>query len=152
MQKILKTLVIAFILIGCNNNQAQQTVAPVENIDAKKFKELSDASEVIILDVRTPEEVEEGYINGASAIDFYDSDFEEKINLIQKDKPVFVYCKGGGRSAQAAEILQKNGFNKVYNLSGGIMSWENNGFPVVIDVRTRENKITAATLQGDRVG
>lgn len=80
--------------------------------------------------MRTPEEIAEGFIEGASMIDFYDEEFLRKINLMQKEKDVYVYCRSGGRSAKAAQLLADNGFIKVYNLKGGITAWENKGFPV----------------------
>lgn len=145
--KTLGKLVAAIILLSsCSNNQAQQSVAVIENVDAKQFKELVEAGKGIILDVRTPEEVSEGYINNASTINFYDDDFSAKINLMQKDKPIYVYCKSGGRSSQAAELLKKNGFIKIYNLSGGISGWENSGFPIVKPDGAKDEKIQQITL------
>lgn len=145
MKNFLTVLFLA-IFSQCSDNQAQQTGSVIENINAKKFKAMSDTANGIILDVRTPEEVAGGYIEGASAINFYDDDFSEKINLIQKNKPIFVYCKAGGRSAQAAELLAKNGFQKVCNLEGGIMSWEDSGFPVVKPAGQKDDKIQQLSL------
>ena len=80
---------------------------------------------------RTPEEYNSGYIEGAMLINFYDSDFNQKINLLDKTKPVFVYCKAGGRSAEAAKKMRNAGINTVFELSGGMTGWENAGKPVV---------------------
>lgn len=146
MKKLFTILFFALIFSQCSNNHAQEAESIIQNVDAKKFKEMSDTANGIILDVRTPEEVAEGYIEGASAINFYDDDFAEKINLIQKDKPIFVYCKSGGRSSQAADLLKKSGFKEVYNLNGGIMSWENNGFPMVKPVGDKDEKIQQLSL------
>jgi len=60
----------------------------------------------VTLDPRTPQEVADGSVNDASTINYYNSEFETKINLIPKNKEIFVYCKSGGRSAEAAKILQ----------------------------------------------
>jgi len=57
--------------------------------------------------VRTPDEVADGYIKNASTINLYDDDFIAKINLIQKDKQIYVYCKSGGRSSKATELMKK---------------------------------------------
>lgn len=146
MKNIFLIFSSAFLLGNCGNNHAQQGEAVLKNIDAGTFRQMSDTSNGIILDVRTPEEVAEGFIEGASAINFYDEDFREKINLIQKDKPVFVYCKAGGRSAQAADMLQKNGFTKVYNLDGGIMAWENSGFSLAKPSGGTDEKIQQLSL------
>lgn len=133
MKTLFINLITATVLItSCNINQAQQPSSVIVNIDAKQFKALVDSGKGIILDVRTPEEVSEGYINNAKTINIHDADFVSKINLMQKDKEVYVYCRSGGRSAKAAEILKDNGFSKVYNLQGGITAWKDNGFPVAI--------------------
>jgi len=146
MKTFVKIVAAIIVLSSCNNNQAQQSVSIIENADAKQFKELVDAGKGIILDVRTPEEVSEGYINNASTINLYDDDFIAKINLIQKDKQIYVYCKSGGRSSEAAELLKKNGFSKVYNLKGGISEWGNNSFPIVKPDGTKDEKIQQITL------
>jgi len=146
MKTFVKTVAAIIMLSSCNNNQAQQSGSVIENVDAKTFKELVDAGKGIILDVRTPEEVSQGYINNASTINYYDADFAEKINLISKDKEIYVYCRSGGRSSEAAELLKKNGFSKVYNLKGGISAWENNGFPIVKPDIKKDEKIQQLTL------
>lgn len=147
MKTILRIFVAIILLSSCsNNNQEQQSTSLIENIDAKKFKELVDEGKGIILDVRAPQEVSEGYINNASTINLYDDDFKAKINLIQKDKQIYVYCKSGGRSYKAAEIMMKNGFDKVYNLKGGLSEWKISGYPVVIPKVTEDIKIKQMTL------
>ena len=146
MKPIFVILSCALLFSYCSNNNAQQTGSVIENIDAGRFKEMMNSSEVIILDVRTPEEVLAGYIKGASPINFYDESFAEKINFIQKDKPVLVYCKSGGRSAKAAEVLQTNGFKKVFNLKGGITAWEEKGFEIVKPEGFKDENIQQMTL------
>ncbi len=120
-----------FILTGCANGQTKQTKGTIEDVDSKRFKELSDGGKGIILDVRTPEEVAEGFIPGSIHIDIYENDFEQRINKLAKDKEVFVYCAAGGRSSDAAGLLMKNGFVKVYNLKDGFLDWKKKGFAVV---------------------
>ena len=150
-------LVFIFIttLVGssCTNGQEKkealntdQSVGIVEQVDAEQFKQMAEKGEGIILDVRTPEEINQGYIPGASTINIYDQDFESKLNLIQKDKPVYVYCKAGGRSNQAAELMKKNGFKKVYNLDGGITSWMNKGFAVTKPEKVEDENIRQMTM------
>lgn len=118
----------------------------VKDVDVKTFKELVDKGNGIILDVRTPQETAQGQIPNASTINFYDKDFEKKINFIQKDKEIYVYCLSGGRSAQAAQILAKNGFDRVYNLSGGIMAWKNSNFPLTEPSSKEDSNIQTLNL------
>jgi len=136
---------IALFIYSCSNGQNQDQ-GVIEKVNAEKFKQLVESGSGTILDVRTPEEINQGYINGASTINFYDADFESKLNLIQKDKPVYVYCKAGGRSSQAAEMMKKNGFKKVYNLEGGITAWNGSGYPVVKPEGVKDENIKQLTL------
>ena len=77
-----------------------------------------------ILDVRTPEEYTGGHIKNAVLADISDkASFEEKIKGLDRNKPVYAYCRSGRRSAVAAERLKANGFTQVYNLDGGIEAW-----------------------------
>lgn len=103
----------------------------VHNVGPEEFKKLIEKGDGIVLDVRTPEEVASNHIANASFINFYDPGFKEKIAVMQKSKPIYIYCKGGGRSSQAAQILIDSGFQKVYNLEGGIMAWEYEGHELV---------------------
>jgi rhodanese-related sulfurtransferase len=86
-------------------------------------KKLSSTSAKIILDVRTPEEYADGHLANSTLVNFYDSDFKQQINKLDKSKSVFVYCKGGVRSAKAAQALTEAGFKEVYDLQGGYDSW-----------------------------
>jgi rhodanese-related sulfurtransferase len=76
-----------------------------------------------LVDVRTPEEFNEGKIENAQNIDFYANDFKSKIEALDKSKPVFIYCRSGGRSAKAANIFKEAGFKEIYDLQGGYMNY-----------------------------
>ena len=80
--------------------------------------------------MRTPGEVARGRLANATVIDLNDSRFEQKLALMQKDRPVFVYCASGRRSATAAELMVRQGFKDVSALNGGIMAWARAGLPV----------------------
>lgn len=86
---------------------------------------------VQIVDVRTPQEVSFGIIEGAKTIDFYDPKFADKISALDKTKPIIVYCAVGGRSASAASKLENLGFKEIYDLKGGYRGWQGAGFPTV---------------------
>ncbi len=79
---------------------------------------------VQLVDVRTKEEFTASHLKGAQNICVTDDNFYEKVKTLDKNKPVYVYCKMGGRSADAAKKLKKMGFSKVYDMEGGISSWE----------------------------
>jgi rhodanese-related sulfurtransferase len=79
----------------------------------------------IILDVRTQDECYDGIIPNALNIDIYKGQgFIYEVDALDKNKNYYVYCKAGGRSAQACEIMNQLGFAKTYNLMGGFMQWK----------------------------
>jgi rhodanese-related sulfurtransferase len=87
-------------------------------------EQLSNDTEAVIIDVRTPEEWSEGVIPNALLIDIYQGQgFIYKIDELDKSKHYYVYCKAGGRSAQACSIMNQLGFETTYNLMGGFMQW-----------------------------
>jgi rhodanese-related sulfurtransferase len=85
----------------------------------------------VIIDVRTAEEYDGGYIEGAINIDYYSEDFSAQLEMLDKDMTYLIYCGTGRRSAGARDIMAELGFREVYNMSGGIMEWEAKGLPVV---------------------
>ena len=88
-----------------------------------------DSGEVFILDVRTQEEYDAGYIRGSTLIPV--QELKERLDEVPKDKKILVYCRTGRRSTQASEILADNGFKEIYNMKGGIVDWTNAGYEVV---------------------
>lgn len=80
-------------------------------------------SDLQLVDVRTPQEFKESHIPGAINIDVKNPDFINNIKVLDKSKPVAVYCRSGMRSKNAAEILVKDGY-KVYELNKGFMNWD----------------------------
>lgn len=118
--------IILIFIWGCSGSQSNT------NISSDEFKKLTaNHKNSLILDVRTDMEVAEGIIPNAVQIDFNADDFEQKIDRLDKNKTVFVYCAAGGRSSAAASILAGKGFKKVYNLDGGMNAWREKGFSVV---------------------
>lgn len=101
--------------------------AIAEDVNVDKFKELVESGNGLILDVRTPGEVAEGHIENATHIDIFDTQFKAKVAELDKAKPVYVYCRSGGRSGRAMDLMKAIGFKTVYNLEGGIGAWNNAG-------------------------
>ena len=98
-------------------------MADLSQIDWEEQLEKDDNA--FILDVRTPEEVAEGYIPGATNIDIYlGQEFLNKLEELDKSKNYYVYCRSGNRSGQACAIMENAGFKNAYNLEGGFMNWE----------------------------
>jgi rhodanese-related sulfurtransferase len=86
---------------------------------------LGEDDNAVILDVRTEEELEEGYIPNAKHIDIYlGQGFIDELEKLDKTKNYYVYCRSGNRSGQACAIMNSIGFDNTQNLSGGFMNWE----------------------------
>ena len=86
---------------------------------------LAEDQNAVILDVRTPEECAEGIIPNAINIDIYKGQgFIYAVQELDASKNFYVYCKAGGRSAQACSMMNELGFETTYNLMGGFMNWE----------------------------
>ncbi|MFN7116037.1 MAG: rhodanese-like domain-containing protein [Saprospiraceae bacterium] len=93
------------------------------NVDAPTFLKLIETTEdAVILDVRTPAEYASGKIKGAINLDIFAPTFMDAVNKLDKNKTYLVYCRSGNRSGQACSKMAKQGFEKLYNLSGGIIS------------------------------
>ena len=88
-------------------------------------KKLKDDKDSVILDVRTEEDVEEGYIPNAKNIDIYKGQgFINEVEKLDKSKHYYIYCRSGKRSSQACTLLDQMGFSETYNLLGGFSEWE----------------------------
>ena len=87
--------------------------------------QLKDSDNAVILDVRTEDEVSEGYIPNAINIDIHKGQgFIYEIEELDKSKDYFVYCRSGARSGQACGVMNQLGFENAYNLLGGFMDWK----------------------------
>ena len=127
MKKIITCLLATFgLTTGC----CQQDY---ENTDPEGFARLIAQPDVVLLDVRTAEEFQEGHIEGALNIDMKQTDFMERAKAaLPREKTIAIYCRSGRRSASAATDLGKAGY-KAVNLLGGIMAWKVTRRPVTTD-------------------
>ena len=88
------------------------------------ISKLEADNNAVILDVRTKSEWDEGTIPNAINIDIYKGQgFIYEVDLLDKSKNYYVYCKAGGRSAQACQVMNQLGFENTFNLIGGMMNW-----------------------------
>lgn len=118
------TALFVFINLAACNAQGVKSISPAE------FEKGISGSNVQLLDVRTDEEYNERHLNGAKHINVNDKQFEQELNKLDKNKPLYIYCLSGGRSSTAANIAAKQGFKEIYNLEGGINAWVNADKPV----------------------
>lgn len=85
---------------------------------------LAEDENIVLIDVRTPEEFQQGHLEGAKLINFYDANFQDEVKKLDQAKKYVVYCRSGGRSAKSVDAMKKLGFSEVYNMSGGVLAWQ----------------------------
>ncbi|MBQ5843563.1 MAG: rhodanese-like domain-containing protein [Alistipes sp.] len=119
MRKMLYVLFAATILVSCGTNRNKG----YDSVDADSFAKFIGNEQVQLIDSRTPEEFNSGHIPGAININIDDENFRAKVNELDKSRPIAVYCRGGRRSKEAADIMAGCGYD-VTELSEGIISWK----------------------------
>ena len=117
-------LFIVLLLTGCMYIRPKQN--GMSDLSQNEWaKALTEQPQAVVLDVRTEEEFESGYIPNAINIDIQMGNiFIDEINTLDKNKSYYVYCRSGARSAQAVQLMRDLGFNETYNLLGGILDWK----------------------------
>ncbi len=147
LNSLLTTFLFSVIIISCT---AQTKTA----LTADEFeKDITIRKNIQILDVRTPGEFFGGHIKNALQADWNDkAEFERRLAFVDKNKPVYVYCLAGGRSAAAADQMRKAGYKKVYELSGGTNAWRAANKP--LEGASTEKQMTIeelnATIKGSK--
>lgn len=136
-------LLLPLLAVGCKENNSKSETAEtvsivvdqqstVALISAEAMLQLLESNpDVQLLDVRTVEEVAEGKIAGSINISSADPNFEQKVRGLDLSKPLYIYCRSGGRSAKSAELVKYYGFPEIYDLEGGITAWKDAGYTVV---------------------
>ena len=134
-------VILSFTFISCAQNTAKKEVKDNDNNYATQDKQVVELispkdlnaklGDIQLIDIRTPGEFTEGYIEGAINVNFYDKDFNAQMAKLNKDKELYIYCRSGNRSGKAAKRLKDQGFTKIYDLQGGILNWNRNKLKVV---------------------
>ena len=110
---------------GSTTDTVSELVPPTIAADV-----LTDQVDVVVLDVRTPEEFAEARIAGAINVDYYAADFRDQVDQLDKDVTYVLYCRSGNRSEDANRIMRELGFAEVYEVDGGIVAWNGAGLPI----------------------
>jgi rhodanese-related sulfurtransferase len=120
----------ALVLGACGGSTA--TDSTLELTSAADIAEIVDAppADLVILDIRTPEEFSAGHLAGAINIDYYAADFEAQLSGLDLNVPYVMYCNSGNRSSNALPLMDSIGFEEVYELDGGIQAWYSGGYPI----------------------
>lgn len=120
-------IIIFFAFFACQKKEAvasENKQNTIELLRSDQFAEYIKNKNVQLIDVRMKSEFDEGHIKGAKNFHIYGKEFRDSVLTLDKEKPVYVYCKAGARSEEAALELQKLGFKKIYDLKGGFSSWK----------------------------
>ncbi len=126
----MKQLTIAFLIMLSATIQAQ---TKNEKVDAPTFEKLINEKKHYLIDLRTNDELaRKGFIKGATQIDWFGKNAEMVIVKLDKNKTYLIYCAGGGRSGECAELMIKNGFKHVVDLAKGFDDWKKQGFAIEI--------------------
>jgi rhodanese-related sulfurtransferase len=120
------TLFATVLLTGCSSGSGSAM-----NLDAAAFQAKTQEAGVVVLDVRTRGEFNEGHIANAVNIDVESDTFLNEIAQLDKSKSYAVYCRSGRRSADAVAKMSNKQFISLFNLNGGILDWQSAGYPVV---------------------
>jgi len=110
----------------------QTETGQIQDVNVASLKSMLDRnSDIILLDVRRPDEIEMGTIPGNKVYAVYGSeDFEEALEQLDKSKSYYVYCGAGVRSSKTLDIMKTMGFDSVVNIEGGFGAWMKNGYEV----------------------
>ncbi len=121
----MRILLLLCTILVVSGSSCQTNESPSYGVISPQEMETlrEEQADLILIDVRTPQEVAAGKIEGALEIDFRSPDFQAQLDALDRDKPYGVYCKKGARSAAALKVMQELGFSKVYDLEGGYDAW-----------------------------
>jgi len=133
MKGIILFALQASLLISCTAQQVGH------ELDPNSFEKGIAGENIQLLDVRTAGEYKSGYIKKSLQADWNDKkQFTDRVQYIDKNKPVYVYCLSGARSASAAVWLRNQGYQEVYQLKGGMISWKANNKPIERAITTKQ--------------
>ncbi len=136
MKKVL-SICCLLLAIGLSTSclDSKEASTDVKLVTAEEMQSIIELEDVQLVDVRTAEEHNAEHIVNSQNIDFTSPTFDEDIKKLDKAKPVILYCKGGNRSAKCAKKLKDAGFEKIYDLEGGISKWKHSD-KLKIEVRS----------------
>ena len=118
---------VFLLFFSCNKNTNQNSEGNTTISVAEFAKKIKEDKNIVILDVRTPQEYAQERLPNAILENMQEDDFEQNIAKMDKNQTYLLYCKVGGRSSKALETMKKTGFKQVFHLDGGIVEWKKAG-------------------------
>ena len=113
-----------FVLLFFASCKDKSVSKEIQVLPPQEFHDATSGNDVQLLDVRTAKEFEEGHLEHSVNIDVLEDDFTEKVKDLDKEQPIYLYCRSGKRSANASSILKDMGFKEIYDMEGGYLKWE----------------------------
>jgi len=105
----------------------------INQVNSDELLDFIDINNAVLVDVRTNDEYNSGYIENSINIDYFSDDFSENVEKLDKNTTIVLYCRSGKRSSKSANKLSKLGFKEIYNLQGGILDWIEIGNSVIFN-------------------
>lgn len=136
---IILILSLILLLSACSVNDLTGEVIASENnednfqkrISIEETQKLIEEEKPLIIDIRTPEEYNQGHLEGAININFYENTFYKEIKEIETEKPILIYCRSASRSGKAMKGLKGQLENAIYEMKDGIIAWQREGGELV---------------------
>jgi rhodanese-related sulfurtransferase len=132
-------LLLAIGLVACGGQTdtvevAESAVSDVnladlpQDVDVQTVYDIKNHQDVYMLDLREQYEYDEKHIPDINLLPM--SELQNRLDELPTDKEVIITCRSGNRSNQVAQFLRQNGYDNVHNMNGGIIAWQEAGFPV----------------------
>ena len=135
--KLAQWLLGAATAVVCGAAEPNPTTPPsaepaagVRHVDPAGAGKLIQEKNVIVLDIRTPEEFKAGHIAGATNLNFNAGDFAQKLDQLDKEKTYLLHCASGRRSTASLETFKRLKFKSIIHLDGGLKAWQKAGKPI----------------------
>ncbi len=124
------TAIFILAIFGCSKTSTTE-IHHISAMEANALiKKNTGNATLVVLDVRTPREFNQGHIAGAKLLDYHSSDFIKSLDALDKSKTYLVYCTTGYRSSRTLNLVQNKGFKKIYHLQRGIVEWYGQKLPL----------------------
>ena len=132
MRKLAYLLVVGFVVSACGATDVAEATG-LRTVAASDAEAVIAAGgdDLVVLDIRTPEEFAEGRIDGAVNIDFYAPDFGDRLAELDPDARYVMYCRSDNRTGQTMPMLEELGFADVAEVDGGVLAWAEAGLTLV---------------------
>jgi rhodanese-related sulfurtransferase len=120
-----KSILIIMSIFSSIFGLTAQQLDEIEILEPSAYKSAISNNNVQLIDVRTTREFDSGHIADAINVDVSNrKNFQQYFEKLNREKPVYLYCRSGSRSQSAAKLLVQLGFKEIYDLKGGYLNWK----------------------------